>query len=519
MSCPVGIGYAAPDPEDHDYSLDLEDVEEHSVNIAGHEIQSEGSDEAKWLNQEELEQQLKDVMSSLKNGLRRWGDDEPSDVPPLEMYKKRTLTNKRSAEATRATALHILARRYKADYADIPGEIIRPVIRDLLISQNDEISIEASLGKKRKEEPILKVAITFNNDEFIHQLKETWPEGFPSLLDIKDSDGKNSLHHIFAWPDEKVTTRPEADAKLVLKRAMELVPVAKKETIAAQDADGNTPIHYASDYRQCYLRTDEYVTIYKYMVRVAEDLMRGERAFNNRDESPLLYGQRTLAHCERIMLEKKSEKERLAAISKLTQLSIASFDIETPPSRREVDAPIDNSAISEDSQCKTRGEGSAKEPEAVEVNGRRFDRSKIKEVLGGDGFRYMSMVDESSKNHQNGSTLTMRSSIFDMVYDDARKIAAPHAWPKQPPTAKALRENTRKPAPERTATPTVIAASKITKGRSKAYNAIIQFLRLHYIRSRPDMDARDLIYGKDASGMTTNYKHLPSNASCMNSKN
>lgn len=265
----------------------------------GHRDQVTGRDEAEWLSLE-LEQQLKDIMRQLKDRRRRWGDDSSSGVPSLEPYKQKTLVERRNAEPTRATALHILARQYRTDYADIPGDIIRPVIRDLL-QQNIQPSSEAEHGGRGTEEPILKVAMTFNNDEFIHQVYKAWPEAFPTLLDARDSEGKNALHHIFFWPDKKVTVRPEADAMMLLQRAMEFVPVAMSETVAAQDADGNTPLHYAADYRQCQLRTDEYVEMYTEMVQKADDLMRGEKAFNSWGESPILYSQLTLAHCEKVM--------------------------------------------------------------------------------------------------------------------------------------------------------------------------------------------------------------------------
>lgn len=43
-------------------------------------------------------------------------------------------------------------------------------------------------------------------------------------------------------------------------------------------------------------------------------------------------------------------------------------------------------------------------------------------------------------------------------------------------------------------------ASSATKKRLDSYRQIRDFLELYYIRHRPDMEARDLIYGRDASG-------------------
>jgi hypothetical protein len=239
----------APDMEDDDIDMELDDVEPDPVSSLDHATRAHGREEAEWLNQE-LEVQLKDVMQLLKKGLRKWDNDHgPPDALPLEPYKKTTVVTKKNPEVSRPTALHILAWQYKTDYADIPDDIIRPVIRDLLLHGGESLA-GAKPDEKRKEEPILKVAILIDIDEFVQHVKAAWPEGFPDLLDAQDSDGKNALHHIFAWSNDKVTTRPEAEAKLVLKRALDLIPAAKKETLAAQDADGNTPIHYATDYRR-----------------------------------------------------------------------------------------------------------------------------------------------------------------------------------------------------------------------------------------------------------------------------
>jgi hypothetical protein len=495
MSLPIERDPALEMEDDSD-GLDLDDAEGEPITTAGLDIRAQGSDEAEW-RKLELERQLKNVMSQLRDGHRKWDDDGPADVPLLELYKKTTLATKRDAEATRATALHILARQYKTDYADIPGEIIRPVIRDLLI-QNNKPSVETGTGEKRKEEPILKVAITFSNDEFIDKVKEAWPEGFPALLDAKDSDGKNALHHIFAWPNEKVTVRLEADAKMVLERALKFVPVAKEETIAAQDADGNTPIHYASDYRQCYQRPDEYVAIYKEMVRMGDDLMMGESAFNNRDDSPILYGQRTLAHCERIIKEKKSQRQHAAAMSKLAQISTSSPGAKTPPPpRKEAASPIDNPTAWKDNQSKVGPTNLRKEFGAIEMNSQWADKSKMKSPADGCSSRCMSIADEQPKKEG---------------YEDTKKMPPPSAWSKQPPAAKSAKDKTSKTTQEKTVAPSAAATNKRAKAR--AYTDIQQFLRLHYIRSRPDMDARDLIHGKDVSGMFNSSTSTPISSLC-----
>ncbi|KAL2181048.1 uncharacterized protein P884DRAFT_274879 [Thermothelomyces heterothallicus CBS 202.75] len=137
-------------------------------------------------------------------------------------------------------------------YDKVPDEIIRPEIRDLLseyLASWDKTETEEEKKDKRKEKPILNVAIKLrDNDGFVQQIRESCPaEHLAALLADQDGDGRNALHHIFAWPDDKPRSRTEANAKRVLTLALELVLLATAETLAAKDKDGNTPIHYAAD--------------------------------------------------------------------------------------------------------------------------------------------------------------------------------------------------------------------------------------------------------------------------------
>lgn len=474
MLHPVGNGVAS-DMEDGDLDLDfdLEEAEGDPICLTDHQIRAPDNEQAEWLKLE-LDNQLRDVMDLLKKGLRRWSEDQgPSEVHTLEQYKKDTLLTKRNAELMRATALHILARNYKSHcYDKIPNEIIRPVIRDLL-AQVRQSSAEAKPDDKRKEEPILKVAITLSSDdEFIEQIKAAWPEEFSALLDDQDSDGKNALHHIFAWPDEKAMTIREADAHQVLKRAIELIPAAKGETIAAQDIDGNTPIHLAADYRQCYGRNEDYFAMFKEMVRKGDEFMKGDRAFNKKDESPILYSQATKNLCRRIMreLKQRGNKGAAAAVALASKSAARSSGLEaSPPSRRDTESPVDGSAASEEN----------KDSEVIESSQSQDGESKLEGSLQRRGSRSMSIADGPKEGNHDDSQRMPRSS-----------------QPQQAPST-GLQENTPKPASENTAASDTTSAKKF-----QAYNNILQFIRLHYIRTRPDMEARDLTHGKDASGVS-----------------
>ncbi|KAI0198872.1 hypothetical protein F4808DRAFT_247493 [Astrocystis sublimbata] len=252
----VGDDYYSPSEDDDD------DSEGDTESNADHTQVQDG--EAEWLGQE-LEHKVKNVMNLLETEQRKWGGGEygpsPSKVALLEEYKKREIITGRSNEPTRATTLHIMARNYKSDqYDKIPERIIRPVIRDLLTEFfKTPGSAETEKDKKRSEVPIWVAIILGNSYEFVDQIKAACPERLPDLLEAQDKDGKNALHHIFAWPKRNNGTersKLKETIKMVTKRASELVPVANGKTIAAQDNDGNTPIHYAANFQQCQNRDD-----------------------------------------------------------------------------------------------------------------------------------------------------------------------------------------------------------------------------------------------------------------------
>lgn len=299
------IGEVVPDVEEDDkFESESSIQEEHDVGggISSHVQSAQDSVQEAWLSGE-LESQLMEVMSFLENKRRRWDDSqEPGNVELLEPYKKEALLEGRDEDPTRATALHIMASNYVLHgYNKIPEELIGPVIRDLLaeyLAPSNQTETEEE--KKKREEPILKMAIKWrDNYGFVQLIKNSSPrQHLAALLAAQDGDDRNALHHIFAWPDDKLKRVPEADAEKVLTRALDLVPLATAETLAAKDKDGNTPIHYAADPRQSRGRDSRYVNLFKEMVERADPFMRGNKAFNNMDESPLRYAKRMSAHLQ-----------------------------------------------------------------------------------------------------------------------------------------------------------------------------------------------------------------------------
>lgn len=132
----------------------------------------------------------------------------------------------------------------------------------------------------------MKVAMTFDNGEFIDCVMDCWPDGFPDLLHTQDSEGKNCLHQLFAVPNLRPTPGAARDKNaptlpdvrfLAKNRGPVFVSKAKPETLTAKDKDGNTPIHYAMDYWQCSGRNEKYVDMVRQMVLKADTVMKTQR--------------------------------------------------------------------------------------------------------------------------------------------------------------------------------------------------------------------------------------------------
>jgi hypothetical protein len=227
--------------------------------------------------------------------------------------------------------------------------------------------------------------------------------------------------------------------------------------------------------------------MYKEMVLKGDDFMKGDRAFNKRDESPIVYCLRVRAHCTKLMREKQKAKQDATAITKISKLAAPSSGTRTPPAHKDIESPIDSSAPWKDQY------GVAKLGSGKEVNGAihrvnsLLDKSKIKDSIEGHhhGSRPMSIPDEPG--WKEGGP----------VQDQSGKMLPPPTRPKQPLAAKVAKESSLKSATLGKSAPADTANNK----NFKAYQDILHFLRLHYIRSRPDMEARDLINGKDASGL------------------
>ncbi|KAL6695387.1 hypothetical protein J3F84DRAFT_408366 [Trichoderma pleuroticola] len=269
--------------------LDPEDIDRHPF--------EEKSEEAQFREQT-WEQQWKEVVRSLQGQGRL-----------LEEYKKKALTSRDARERTTPTFLHILAKRRDTDdFGNLPGDTLSKIIKYLLEYQ-DSALVESGLSKP-KDDPILRVAMEFNNTKFIESVTECSseiPGKLDELLNATDHDGMNCLHYAFKEQLPKAlgthqgikqssAIAPERpNLRTTIKTIHGFVKEAKPETIAARDNYGNTPVHYAMDYNNCRLQVKQYSNIVQYLVLTGDKILKRnpDQQFNLNNESPYLYYLRT----------------------------------------------------------------------------------------------------------------------------------------------------------------------------------------------------------------------------------
>ncbi|KAJ4320188.1 hypothetical protein N0V84_005973 [Fusarium piperis] len=449
----------------------------------------EASEEVEW-KKLELESQCKDVMDLLRTDKRRWDDSAgPANVRVLEDYKKRTLATRRDPrDPMVSTALHILAKDSSKEYAKVPRDIRETVIQFLLDARDleDKNAAKARPEEMAKEQLVLKVAMTFDNDEFIDCVMECWRDKFSDLLDLRDGDGKNCLHHLFAWPNH-ISNQDTAEKKALFQsRVKKLASRAKAQTLATPDADGNTPIHHAVQYRQCRGKPEEYVQEVKKMILKGDEIMKTTSALNNHGQSPLLFCKHTRSDYFREL--RKRQEQTQEGRKKLLPPSA-----KDPASQPNPDIPA-----------------KGREPWKPAATGKTTQPD-------GSGFAYkesLNRVQKPAEGLPEPNRLRRASTAAQGITPPTPiekqpngQHIPPHVLMPPPPSVrkgaegggakggdgdKTAKANTRRPNADKVAT------------KDKAAKDIINFLTMHYIRTRSDMEARALIFRRHISGLDKN---------------
>lgn len=445
--------------------------------------QAEGNistEEDRW-NRRELGQKFKDVIESITRGTRRWdGDSGDPGVPILEAYKKMSLTERERANPKTGTLLHRLATQQ--EFNSVPKELRTTLVQFLLRHRDDSAA---------EEEPFLKLAMKYDNEHFIKCVMEAYPEGVADLLAATDDEGRNCLHHVFFMPDDLVMAK--APLKLfketARRRAEMFVPRVRDETLAARDKSGNTPIHYAANYLLCvgWPWQGKYVQTFKKMVVRGDAALRG-REYNECDESIILYCQHTRAEFQRRLAE---SRERLAEQNAATRTAEQKEQPKIFPKEQKPMLTGPSPKLHQEhgiqTDFKDRGQGSSSwaakrgHEGAFKPNPANTVQPDFKDNRGQpstDGFR-----DEKA----NKGRALVRPPTPRLEPRDAEARVLDPSWQGQKPPPSAPRPAKAQPPVQQ-------------RKERESVEEILEFLTLHYIRERSDLEARELIYGKDAPG-------------------
>lgn len=447
------------------------------------------SEEEKRWKEKALETQCEEVLNLLKDGRRKWDRDcGGEDIPVLEEYIKTTLANTRETPDTSfPTALHKLAKKAQHFQSAASDHNFTKLIAYL--KENDEVLAYPRRGGRR-ENLVLTVAIKYKNLGFVDCLKKTCTEeAFRDLVHLQDDKGMNCLHQLCtASKDERKVQRP-----YFLRWLKLLGREASADTLATADNRGNTPIHYLVNLANSATMREEYVEIVKTMISKCDEQMERNRTlFNIEGESPVLYGRRSIdsfkknrqrrleqqATQEKVQRQVSSETIPMAGPSPLTSK-------ETMPGHT-VDKNGDGGSARKDNIRAVR------EPPSSE----RSDGHTPAPKGRGDQLNETGTVPPSIRGIRR--TLSIR----------ATQRTGPENAHLPPTIEKHARFQSaagslRRPSVDPGDRAVISSVEKPNNPEGEPWEAceeLVEFLEIHYLRTRSDLEARELIYGKDGFG-------------------
>ena len=504
--------------DDHIPLEDLNELSDNEESIEKLVSPEEKSEAARWA-EKSWEQQWKEVMSLLADGRARWDNSVNSNAPLLDDYKKDALTKRDIRDKTTPTILHMLAKSFEIDgFKDVPRGTILKIIGFLL--QHQESESANNTGKEPQEDPILKVAMEWVNEAFIVDIIQFHGDRLPDLLDAKDAAGMNALHYAFKEQLSKamdntqkmknsvsIISERKPDLEATVKTIIAFVQKAMPRTIAATDGEGNTPIHYALNYKLCRIRHRVYQNIIRSLIVRGDQVLKKETAkqFNSNGKSPYLYYLQT----EKEWLDKLRATER--QITKPPDNSDKASMREAkrvaePQGPSPVVAKLskrDGEAISERSKRERGARGQGNESSISDMPPEPTEPAPRKEkplaTLRG---AHNSTLDPPQRQGPSRHFTVQPSTVshvgdtnFSKFASQAQALAPPQS--NNPVELKALPKGQVSSDQKQATVPK--RNMKPSDSRTAA-GEIRDLVKLHYIRTRTDMEAKELLYGKEASG-------------------
>lgn len=241
-----------------------------------------GGDGEDEMSGKSINEICREVMDYFIKGERQWNEAPDNTKKPTIENLKKWLTLTKPQDPT-PTVLHSLAREPNLCHQAKQKEVLTLVVRHILVHKPGS---SQAPGFREPDspapEPVLMLAIQCKNLAFIQCIRGCWPEGYPELVHETDKSGSNAAHLAF----QKGVLSALADSIL-------------PQSLVARDHDGNTPLHYALSYgRVCKLPKKAqamYISMVGWFLKQTDKLIQenSELEFNNQEESPYLYYQRS----------------------------------------------------------------------------------------------------------------------------------------------------------------------------------------------------------------------------------
>lgn len=412
------------------------------------------------------------------------------------------------------------------------------------------------------DSPVLTRAFTNQNDDFIRFVIKNFSSQLPHMLSERDINGANCFHYVFKkhvpeavddWIRCKQPSRKGARAykpiTLDLTKTLHyltfLINSARPECIVAGDGDGNTPMHHAMSYRVARMPTDQYrKLVLKQLIEVGDKWKDPSRQFNNAGQSPYLYFERTkqefIAQNAQLRAQ-KSTRSRMTPFmatrpgeqkSKRDPIH-ETFIYEVARSKDEPSSYMTN-VLSKDAQNKRSQRDSHIDTKAVLPS--RAILSSLQLELGKDTMWRDSRIPKVTADVGQTPSTRLARRDTDNLTQNTHANANPSTNSSSPvvevmPSSSGVPDSARSATPNNTDSLAVESkpqgkqtfSSKMSKDRVDATKedssitkpeevkddydicvvnaeAVRHQLKLHYIRNKSDLEAKELLYGRVASG-------------------
>lgn len=521
-----------------------------------YEYSSEESDDDHELTHMSLGERWQHVMKRLRDGKVRWdsiednaddgevedgerstGQDSKADV--LDTRMKKSLAEVDPEDKNSPTLLHRLAGSFAGDgFEELATETQIKIVGYLLQERKD------FPHRNPDEDPILTKAIRKDNLDFINLVLRHCKRHLPDLLDAQHDRHGNCLHYLFKThlPQavdlhlKRESLRKKGVLQLPREKNLplrviipflgEFVKHAKASSVTTPDEFGNTPIHYAMEYKICRVGIVQYPKHVLALIKIGDQIESRVGQFNKDAESPYLYFERTkkkfLANLTKPKQAQTRGKSDIYGTTRgLKQLESKTEKPEAPSLKaairpREVGRDQDTSwRESEDKNVRHRenpkdlglekSEPPAEDPKVPPSKGERRKGDNITSVKDPGlvnshteyGFRRSRTAElaKTATDLKSTGVSARVSSDFTAHVDTGASTTGASAQAST--SAKRQPDKSRASADKHAAQK--LAAGEDLKPQAAA-EKIRRMLKLHYIRSQPDTVAKELLYGKVASG-------------------